>query len=175
MNMRFGLKLWSTNHDLLNRAKEVIENNTFQYIELMYIPNTEITHFLGIIVPYVIHIPTSLRGMNIADKDKKKTNLKIIEKCIEWADKLNAKYLILHPGFGNISDAKLFLEEIDDKRILLENMPKVGINDEKMVGYSPNQIKELIGKKFGLCLDLNHAIKASVSLKVDYKLLIKNF
>ena len=175
MRIKFGLKLWSTNSNLLNEAKELIENDIFQYIELTLIPNTEIIPFLEVGVPHIVHITTEKYGVNIADKEKKEFNLKIIDKCIEWADKLNAKYLILHPGFGLINNATEFLSDINDKKILIENMPKVGLNNEKMIGYTPEQIKELMGERFGLCLDLNHAIKAAVSLKKPYKEFIEEF
>ena len=177
MKIKIGLKLWSTNSNVLNEAKELIERGLFQYIELMPIPKTEILPFLDQLynVPYIIHITTEKHGVNIADKNKEEYNLKTIDNCITWADKLNANYLILHPGFGLIDNAIEFLNKIDDKRILIENMPKVGLNDENMIGYTPEQIENLVGDKFGLCLDLNHAIKAAVSLKRPYKEFIEEF
>lgn len=173
--IKFGLKLWSTNSNLLNKAKILIENDNLQYIELTPIPNTEIVPFLAYDLPYIIHITTEGHGLNIADKEKKEFNLKTINNCIEWADKLNAKYLILHPGFGLIDNAIEFLSDINDRRILIENMPKIGLNDEKMIGYTPQQIKELRDNKFGFCLDLNHAMKAAVSLNENYKGFISEF
>jgi len=41
--------------------------------------------------------------------------------------------LILHPGFGSANDTIEFLNSINDKRILMENMPKVGLNNEEMI------------------------------------------
>ena len=175
MKIKFGLKIWSTNSDSLEKAKGLIGRDIFQYIELTPVPNTEITPFLEAKVPYIIHITTEKYGVNIADKEKEEFNLKIMNECVEWADKLDAKYLILHPGFGLIDNAVKFLNKIGDKRIVIENMPKVGLNDEKMIGYTPEQIKELMGERFGLCLDLNHAIKAAVSLKRPYKEFIEEF
>ena len=175
MKINFGLKLWSTDQDMIGKAKELIENDFFQYIELMPIPDTKIAPFLEYNLPYIIHITTERYGVNIADKEKKEFNIRTIDKCIEWADKLNAKYLILHPGFGQIDNTIEFLNRIDDKRILMENMPKVGINDDRMIGYTIEQIKKIINNNFGFCLDLNHAIKAAVSLKVDYKSFFKEF
>jgi deoxyribonuclease-4 len=141
----------------------------------MPIPDTEISPFRKIEVPYIIHATSDNYGLNIGDKEKKDFNLQLINQDIKWADKLNAKYLILHPGFGEFEAAKKFLEKINDKRILIENMPKTGSNDEAMTGYTPEQIQELMGNKFELCLDLNHAIKAAVGLKKDYKKYIKDF
>jgi deoxyribonuclease-4 len=168
MNVKFGLKLWSTNSDVLIQAKGLIENNTFQYIELTPIPNTVIDPFLALDIPYIIHITTERHGVNIADKEKREFNLEIINHCIEWADKLNAKYLILHPGYGVVDNAVSFLEEINDNRILIENMPKVGLDNESMIGYESEQIKMLKGERFGFCLDLNHAIKAAISMNKPY-------
>ena len=175
MKIKFGLKLWSTNQHMIDKAKALIENDFFQYIELMPIPNTEIAPFLEYNLPYIIHVTTEKHGLNIANKERKEYNSETINSCIEWADKLNAKYLILHPGFGLIDNAMGFLNDINDKRILIENMPKVGLNDENMIGYTPAQIKELRRERFGLCLDLNHAIKAAVSLRIPYREFIKGF
>lgn len=173
--MKYGLKLWSTNQNTIQKAADLIKQDIFQYVELTPIPNTDITPFLSYEIPYVIHITTERHGFNIADKQKQDFNLKIIDDCVQWADQLDAKYLILHPGFGSINDTMDFLDLIEDHRILIENMPKVGIYDEKMVGYSPEQIERLMGSRFGFCLDLNHAVKAAVSLKLEYKLFIKDF
>ncbi len=175
VNMKFGLKLWSTNQGTIKEAADLIKKDIFQYVELTPIPNTDMTPFLSYEIPYVIHITTERHGLNIADKKKEDFNLNIIDNCVQWADKLNARYMILHPGYGSFDDAMDFLDLIEDERILIENMPKVGLGDEKMVGYSYEQVERLMSTKFGLCLDLNHAVKAAVSLKIDYKLFIKPF
>jgi len=55
-------------------------------------------------------------------------------------------------------------------------MPKVGLNDEHMIGYSPGQIEELINStEMGFCLDFGHAIKAAISLKLGYKEILSDF
>jgi endonuclease IV len=174
--MQFGLKLWSTNEDTMQQAENLIKKEFFHYIELTPIPGTEVTSFLSFNLPYIIHITTERYGFNIADRKKREFNLKTIENCIYWADQLDAKYLILHPGYnGPIKEVIDFLEDVSDKRILIENMPKIGITDELMIGFFPEQIRKLKGSKFGFCLDLNHAIKAAVSLKLDYRTYIRNF
>jgi len=174
-NIKFGLKLWSINYNLLDEARKLIRKNIFSYIELMVVPGTEIFPFQKIKVPYIIHITSDKHGANIADKEKEEFNLETVNQSIKWANNLSAEYLILHPGFGEANTAKNFLGKIKDKRILIENMPKKGINDEKMLGFTPKQIRELTESKFSFCLDLNHAIKAAVSLKKDYKKYIKEF
>ena len=172
--IKFGLKLWSNQKDLLKAAIDLIENKVFDYIELSVVPNTNIDPFKYDFL-YVIHTPHEKFGVNIGDPEKKEYNWNMINESIDWADKLNARNIILHAGYGSMNAAKRLLEEVDDNRVLIENMPKVGLNDEKMIGYTPEQIKKLLGKRFGLCLDLNHAIKAAVSLKKPYKEFIKEF
>ena len=172
--IKFGLKLWSNQEDLLKAAIDLIKNKVFDYIELSVVPNTNIDSFKYDLL-YVIHTPHEKFGVNIGDPEKKEYNLDMINECIDWADKLNARNIILHSEYGSMNAAKRLLEEVDDKRILIENMPKVGLNDEKMIGYTPEQIKKLIDNKFGLCLDLNHAIKAAVSLGRPYKEFIEEF
>ncbi|PKP61378.1 MAG: hypothetical protein CVT88_00150 [Candidatus Altiarchaeales archaeon HGW-Altiarchaeales-1] len=168
--MKFGLKLWSKNKDLVGEASKLINEFFFHYVELFYVPETEIKPFLEHDIPYIIHIPTEKFGLNIGDKTKKEFNLKIINTCIEWADKLNAKYIIQHADYGSLEDAKNLLKEVHDERLVIENMPKVGINGEKMLGYEPGQLKELMDiGDFGFCLDFGHAAKASVSMGRDYK------
>ena len=86
------------------------------------------------------------------------------------------KHLILHAGHGSMQHATDLLRELSDSRYLIENMPKVGLGGEAMIGYSPAQIEELIGDgDMGLCLDFGHAVKAAVSLGVDYKEYVQGF
>jgi len=173
--MKFGLKLWSINKDLIGKASKLINDKIFHYIELFYIPKTEIKPFLDYDIPYIVHVPTEKFKLNIGDKTKKEFNLKIINTCINWADKLNAKYIIQHADYGSIEDAKDLLKSVHDGRIIIENMPKVGINGEKMLGYETKQLKELMDAgNFGFCLDFSHAAKAAVSVGKDYKKHIKD-
>lgn len=172
--MEFGLKLWSTNIDLIDRAIQLIEEHIFEYIELFVVPGSSINPFT-IDVPYTIHAPHEKFGTNIGDRSRKHTTRNILES-VKWADQLNADHIILHAGHGTMENAQNLLNDISDKRFLIENMPKVGISDEKMIGYTPEQIKELIENNgMGVCLDFGHAIKASNSLGRDYKEYINTF
>ena len=173
--MKFGLKLWSINTDLIDQAVHLIDEKVFDYIELMVIPDSEIKPFL-IEVPYIIHIPHEKFGVNIGDPAAKEYSLQKINESITWADRLNAKHLILHAGHGSMQHATDLLRGLSDSRLLIENVPKVGLGGEAMIGYSPEQIEELIGDgDMGLCLDFGHAVKAAVSLGVDYKEYVKEF
>ncbi|MBE0525124.1 MAG: TIM barrel protein [Methanosarcinales archaeon] len=173
--MKFGLKLWSINTNLIDQAVHLIDEKIFDYVELFVIPNSEIKPFL-IDVPYIIHIPHEKFGVNIGTPSAKERTLQKINESIAWADQLNAKYLILHAGHGSMQHATDLLHNLSDSRILIENMPKVGLGSEAMIGYSPAQIEELIGDScMGLCLDFGHAVKAAVSLGVDYKEYLQRF
>jgi endonuclease IV len=173
--MKFGLKLWSINTNLINQAVHLIDENIFDYIELMVIPDSEIKPFL-MDIPYIIHIPHEKFGVNIGDLAAKERTLQMINESIIWADQLNAKHLILHAGHGSMQHAIDLLREVSDSRLLIENMPKVGLDGEAMIGYSPAQIEELIkDSDVGLCLDFGHAVKAAVSLDVDYKEYVQGF
>jgi len=175
MKLKFGLKLWSTNIDLIDQAIQLIDEKTFDYIELFVVPETKMDLF-ELDVPYIIHIPHHKFGVNIGESSLKKFNLEKINESICWADKLNAEYLILHAGHGSMVSALNLLGEVTDNRLLIENMPKMGLNDEKMIGYSPEQIEEMISiNNAGLCLDFGHAIKAAVSLGVEYKEYMQGF
>lgn len=173
--INFGLKLWSTNTTLIGKAQELIENDYFDYIELTYIPKSNIDPFLDKEIEYLIHLPTDRHGVNIGNLDDFQENLEIVKKGLKWADQLNARYAILHPGYGNLQDVMTFLNEIEDERILIENMPVKGLNRESMLGYSRKELSKLKNEKFGFCLDLNHAIKAAISLNKDYKEFIREF
>lgn len=172
--MKFGIKLWSTDINLIDQSCNLINNKIFNYVELLVVPNTEISSF-KIDIPYIIHIPHQNFNVNIGNNKIIEYNTQKVNESIIWADELNAKYLILHPGYGNIENTIDFIKSISDKRILIENMPKIGINNENMIGYSPEQIEKLITNKFGLCLDFGHSIQSSISYKIDYKNYIKRF
>lgn len=97
--MRFGLKLWSSNTDLLSEALELIEPDLFQYIELTPIPETDIEPWLEHKIPFIIHATTERHGFNIGTRNAE--NKELLANSIQWANELNAKHIILHPGFGN--------------------------------------------------------------------------
>lgn len=162
--IRYGLKLWSTNAALMPMAQESVRNKEFSYVELTPIPGTDVDPFISYDLPYIIHATTERDGMNIGDRKKKALNEKTILECISWANELKAPHIIMHPGYGSFEDAKDFLKSIADKRFLLENMPMKGLNGESMMGFSPEQLTGL-SNTTGYCLDFGHAIKAAASMK----------
>jgi deoxyribonuclease-4 len=173
--IRFGLKIWSRDTDLLEQAADFIRSGIFHYLELTPIPGTDIRTYLDCRIPYIIHVPNESFGVNIADPGKGKRNREMIGTALEWAGRLNAGFTILHPGYGSPRDARAFLDAIPDQGILIENMPGTGLSGEPMVGATVEEMNYLMAGRFGFCLDLNHAIKAAVSLATDYRPLIREF
>ena len=63
------------------------------------------------------------------------------------------------------------------KPLALENMPKIGIRGEKLLGYDLNSLNIYFSRinYLEFCFDINHAIKAAISMKKDYISFIKEF
>lgn len=171
----YGLKMWSVNQDVLGAAVDLIERGLFEYIELTTVPGTSFAPFAEMDVPYIVHAPVEVHGLNIADPSNDQRNAGLVDESLIWADRLGARYVVLHPGHGSIERSVEFLSNLEDDRVLVENMPKVGLDGEAMVGYTPLQIEALVGSRFGFCLDINHAIKASISLDVPYREFVERF
>jgi len=78
--------------------------------------------------------------MNLAVRSLQDGNTKRLLEAQEFADELNADGIILHGGHsGSMEETIRQAALIADSRILIENMPKVGINDEDCVGWSPEE------------------------------------
>jgi len=174
--IKFGLKLWSTTgRELIRQAEELISDGIFSYVELMPVPGDNTLIFEKVKIPYILHIPHNAFGFNIGEKNSWDLSFEIIKQSINLADRISAKYMILHPGYGKMQVTQEFLENINDRRILIENMPFAGDNNEKMIGYNQEQIGNLKKNKFGFCLDFGHAVKASMDLGEEPKEFIKKF
>ncbi len=96
---------------------------------------------------------------------------------LELADRLESKYIILHPEFGSIKNFIKLLQSHYDKRFVVENMPRYGVNEEKeLIAYTYHDVKKIIDETgVGFCLDLAHASKAAVALNMDYRETILKF
>ena len=169
VDVQFGLKLWSTDAALLPGAVDLIREGAFHYLEIVPVPGTPMEPFAAAGLPSVIHAASEQHGVNIADPARKDLSRRLVDRCLAWADRLGSPQVILHPGFGDPAVAARFLARLGDRRIVIENMPKVGLFGEPMVGYDRTGLVPLLGACSGFCLDLNHAVKAAVSLRVDYR------
>lgn len=174
--MKLGLKLWSINTDYyLEEAKKLFKQNVYDYIELYIIPDS--TSSLKqwkklkseFNIPFAIHAPHSVHGVNLANKDYEKINMKIFTQVKEFSKELDSLYVVIHSGTeGSIEETIRQLNIIKPTNMLIENKPYIGPldNKERCVGCTIEEIKKVINNvNCGFCLDLGHAICTYNSLK----------
>ena len=170
---KIGLKLWSTNIEVLPQVRDLYSRNIFDYIELYFVPGTlqkVEEYWSGLRFPVVVHAPHFGHGFNLANKVLIASNFKIFKDTIRCADVLNADTIIVHGGNGGTKEEAIRqLKSLRDSRVLIENKPKMGLNGEECVGYMPEDIVEIIDKcgLNGFVLDFNHAVCAARSLSHD--------
>jgi len=179
-SITYGIKLYSINTNLFEAVNALSKKGSVGYLELYTVPGSfkNVREDLKKLeLPVVIHAPHSTYGFNIADPALKKDNLAKLSETFKFADELDAKYVILHAGFGgNIKNAVSFLKDVEDERIIIENMPKIALTGETCIGYTAEGILELLNVgDYGICLDFGHACKAATSLKQDPNQLIEDF
>jgi endonuclease IV len=167
--MKIGLKLWSTNDNYFSEALSLYKHGYFSYIELYCVPDS-FDKFSGLWrkldIPFVIHAPHFMQGLNLADKDKEKSNFQLINEAKQFANILNAKYIIVHPGIGGeINETCRQLKMIYDERFLVENKPYY-IENMQLTGNAATkqELKYIFGQGFQFCLDIGHAICAANAL-----------
>jgi len=175
--MKYGLKIWSTNTELFNEAVSLSKKGDFDFIEIYIVPNSiadkklNISGFKGVLT--AIHTTHMEHGFNIFELDDLKLDF-FQEQVVKTANFLGSKFIILHPDAGESREIfKKNVKKIKDERILIENMPKIGLNNELCFGYSFEQLKFINGLGFDICLDFGHAIKSAMSQKINYKKFIE--
>src|SRR3990172_10902088 len=131
---RFGLKLWSTNENYVKEAIRLFEKGVYQYIEIYMLPDTEkkmLKVWKGLHIPYVVHAPHFMAGLNLAKREQKKTNFEMIHETRRYADELSAENIIVHPGIaGDIKETAKQIKEINEPRLIVENKPYYAIVDD---------------------------------------------
>lgn len=156
MEIKYGIKLRKAENGLIEKAESLVRKGFFDYVEIAVSPGHNPKVSSGI--DYIVH-----------DSSDYYIDEKSLSHSLEIADNINARFIILHPGCGKIENALRTLEKFQDKRILIENMPKFGMRREPMLGYNTEEIKILMGKKYGFCMDFGHAVCAAAATKNDYK------
>lgn len=176
---RIGLKLYSTNTDLIGEAR-ALKGEFLDYVELYVMPgshNDTIRAWKEFDVPYVIHAPHSFHGVNLARRELRETNAIHIREARDFADSLKADLIIVHGGHsGSINETIEQIRRISDVRLVLENQPNIGLFDEICVGWSPEEFRrEVRGHVDGMALDFGHASCAARSLHRDVMQIIAEF
>lgn len=178
-NIKLGIKISTDNFNLI---PEIYDNqDLIDYIEISIKPDfniEEIKLINNIKLPYAIHLPNSNKGINFGDVNQDKNNLEFLKNLNENMDmfnKLNPICYIIHPESGDLNYSIKNLKKIKLKPLAIENMPIKGIRGEKLLGYDPDTLKIFFKVILDLefCFDINHAIKASITLNEDYLLFLK--
>lgn len=157
--MKIGVKTFD-NEKFLKHFEDKVD-----FFEIMAVQKNDYSFLKNFSLPMVIHAEHQGFGVNLADSSKKEFNLKAINFARKVADSVNAKKIIVHPGEiekGNknfsMKNAVNFLNELDDERILVENLYKEKPSEIRLC-KTPREIKKFMKKtntKF--CFDVNHAI-----------------
>jgi len=181
-SFRLGLKLYSTNTDLIPDAIRLWEENICHYIELYTVPGTyetTVTLWQSCHIPFVIHAPHSVHGINFAIAGQWEKNRERFMDAQRFANRLNAEVIIVHAGHGGSMDEAIRqIGLLKDERICLENQPKMGLNNEHCIGWSPDEFHRAADAgvlNAGTVLDFGHAVCAAFSLGMDPMDLVREF
>ncbi len=181
--MKIGVKIWP---DKAEYAYEIAEHVDF--IEIMAKRGEDFSFLEGIELPFVVHAEHHHMGVNYADSSKIAQSRKSLEFAIRLADKLDARMIIVHPGYlDGLSVRQLshdtstestvpnqsaenvieFLKGINDNRIVLENLPIRETVNGGLLEHpfsTPEGLRDLLlATNKGMCLDLSHAqVTASI-------------
>lgn len=176
-----GLKLHSTNTDLIPEALSLWKKDLFQYIELYIIPGSyPCTHEIWrrCHIPFVLHAAHSYDGINLASRTHHEKNHVLFQEVQQFADVMDASTIIVHGGMeGSIEETIYQVSRLEDPRIVLENKPRVAIRGEACVGATPQEFQKVAqaGVLKGFVLDFGHAECAAVSMGLKPIQLIKEF
>ena len=175
--LKLGLKLWSNNRNYYEEAKRLVKDCFCNYIELYVVPDTfdEFGQlWKSIAVPYVIHAPHYMHGMNLAKLECRASNDELATEAFAFADLLNAKHVIFHPGVeGDNEETIRQLNTWPDekkRRILIENKPFYSIHEPPLIcnGHSPEAIRRIMDETgVGFCFDIGHGICSSNGRSID--------
>jgi len=183
--MKIGLKLWSSNNFYIELALSLFEDGKFNYLELFVEPDSLefIEKWKSVDIPFVLHAPHSLSGLNPSVKSCEVRNFELIEQVDEYRKVLNPKYIIFHPGLeGDIKETIRQFCEIRRKYpaihkcMLVENKPRKGLNRERCLGFAPAEIERVTRAcDIGMCLDFGHALAAANSLRIPAEIILEEF
>ncbi len=182
--MKLGLKLWSINTDYyLNEAIALYNQGWYEYIELYVVPDTlnTIQKWKSTNIPFTLHAPHFLHGINLAKKEFEKTNIKFFDEVKVFSNELNAEYVVIHSGTdGNIEETIRQLKIINIENMLIENKPYKAIpnkmNGKFCTGTTIKEISQVINElDCGFCLDIGHAICSANTLKKEPYAFLKEF
>lgn len=171
---KFGLKIWSANKQWFSEAFSLFERGIIDFLELYLVPDyfslSDFEIFQQNNIPITIHAPHTEHDFDVFNLNER--NLAVWQnQVLKTADFLASRFIIMHSGIGDSKE--IFQQEsakIKDPRLLIENMPKIGLRKKVCFGYSLKELR-FIKRECGLniCLDLAHAFKSAISEEFNYK------
>lgn len=169
---QLGLKIGSKDTQYTDEILRYYDEGVFQYIELFAISGTlkeTIDYWKQFNIPFGIHAPHSMAGLNLANSFSKSENSRKIIETIRFADELNAEYIIFHSGMnGTCVEVVNQLKPFCDNRFIIENKPIKGIGGGICVGTQIPDLKYIIDSlNCGFCLDFGHAICSARTQNAD--------
>lgn len=179
--INYGIKICTNSLNLLPKIYNNLDYIDFIEITLKRDFNYEkIKKIKNIKIPYAIHLPTSNEGIDFGNSKQDTENIKFISKLENYHKslcKLNPLCYIIHPESCDKNHSLKNLLKLKLTPLAIENMPFKGINGEKMIGYNVEDLSYFFKKisDLQLCFDINHAIKAAISLKKQIFPFLNNF
>jgi deoxyribonuclease-4 len=182
---KIGLKVWSTNLNYIPIIRDLFDRKIFDYIELFTVPGSleTVAYWKSLDIPFVLHAPHSAVGLNPGDNARREDNSELVRQVDVFFHALSPEFVIFHPGVdGSLDEAiaqfRFYGERFPAmyQKIVIENKPQRGLNDEKCLGASPREIDQLLkGTGRGFCFDSTHAICYAQSAKLPWKNVLKDF
>jgi len=170
--IKYGLKLWSNNERYMEQAEKLYNEKAHDYIELYIVPGTYdkyIEMWRNLKIPCIIHCTHSMHGFNLAIKDEHQNNLRMFSEVRAFCDKLDGKYIIVHPGIGGSMENTIEqINAMNDRRLLIENMPYVSMFGDDCIGSVYEELKTIVDScNIGFCMDVAHAIITAFHLELN--------
>ncbi|MBU1026749.1 MAG: sugar phosphate isomerase/epimerase [Candidatus Margulisbacteria bacterium] len=180
MEYKIGLKLFTDNTSAISVAEQYYSERLFDYVELMVLPGADeenLGRWQKLKVPYLVHAPHGSYGFNLSNSKLRKQNKKMFSAAKRYADKLEAQFIIVHPGInGQVEETVRQIKALGDSRLIIENKPFISLRQRRCVGYSPAEIGSITKKSgAGFCLDVVHAVKAAYANGEDHFVFIRQF
>ena len=174
--LNYWLKLWSTNENLFNNAIKLVKNWFFDFIELYVIPwkfNKDVLEdFVKNNITISIHVPHWAHWFNPIDINN---DCEEIWKDIRlYIELLRPFQVVMHPEiWSEVKVLEKRLNYFNDKRIIIENMPKKSsiLPNIEFYWYSLEQIKEIKQINSWFCFDFAKAKSSALSQWLE----IRNF